>query len=195
MYMNIGITGLPGSGKSTLAYYLASYLPNCYVPDTDSIYYNMAMTKMNDELGWLYATAEGKKETYEYIINECLKKGINANKITDIEEKASVSLKMLNFLYTSNMLKSRTSQYNFVIIDFYLLPYLSDYHTIDYSILLNVEDSVRYENALKRMKNNEKREFSDDEKKRRIKKMIEFEKSNVIKWWGLIYGQIRKRFF
>ena len=195
--MNIGITGRPGSGKTTLAYYLTQLLPNCYFPDVDMIYHLKAHEKMMDSIGWRYVTAGTNKEeankAYKYILENCKEKGIEIQGDFSLKEKASYALSNLTFKYTQEYLyRDIPNNCDFVIIDFYLLPYLKKYCTLDYSIFLDVDSSIRFNHALERMSKNEGKQFSEKEKLERIKKMEEFENKENVNYQLINYDLVLK---
>lgn len=199
--MRIGITGKPGSGKTTLSYYLYQLLPNCYFPDMDMLYHNRGYEKMMNGIGWRYVTAgvsigknsEEPNKSYEYILKLCKEKGIEIEGDFSLKEKASYALSKLAFKYTKEYLDKDTPKYcDFVILDFYLLPYLSEFCGLDYNVFLDVDSSIRYEHALNRMSENEGKEFSDGEKANRIKKMEEFEKKENVNYHLIDYDSILK---
>ena len=168
--MRIGITGLPGSGKTTFAYYLAKLLPNCYLPDVDDIYHKFGKEKMMDSIGYKYIMAgilNDANESYEYVLEFCKKAGIEINGEFTLKEKASYALTELSFKYTNEYIyREIPKNSDFVILDFYMLPYLEKYCGLDYSVLLDVDASIRYNNALARMSKNEGKQFSEEEKKK-----------------------------
>ena len=195
--MEIGVTGRPGSGKTTFAYYLNQLLPNSYFPDMDMLYHNRGHEKMMDSIGWRYVTAGINKEeadkSYEYIIELCKEKGIEIYGDLSLKEKASYSLSKLSFKYTREYLdREIPKNCDFVIMDFYLLPYLKEFSSLDCSVFLDVDSSIRYNHALKRMSKNEGKEFSKEERESRIRKMEEFEKKENINYNLINYDLILK---
>jgi len=195
--MRIGITGGPGSGKTTFSYYLTQLLPNCYSPDVDMIYHNRGQEKMMDTIGWRYVTAGTKEEeankSYEYILKLCEERKIEINGDFSLKEKASYALSKLSFKYTKEYLdKEVPKNCDFVVLDFYLLPYLKEFCDLDYSVLLDVDASIRYDHALTRMSKNEGKSFSKEEKESRIKKMEEFEKKENVNYQIIKYDSILK---
>lgn len=195
--MNIGITGRPGSGKTTLAYYLTQLLPNSYLPDVDMIYHLRAHDKMMDGIGWRYVTAGTNKEeankAYEYILESCKEKGIEIQGDFSLKEKASYALSNLTFKYTEECLgRDIPKNCDFIIIDFYLLPYLNKFFELDYSVFLDVDTSIRFNHALERMSKNEGKQFSEEEKKERIRKMEEFENKENVNYQLINYDLVLK---
>lgn len=195
--MNIGITGRPGSGKTTLSYYLYQLLPNSYMPDVDMLYHLKAHDKMMDGIGWRYVTAGVNKEeadkAYAYIIENCKEKGIEIKGDFSLKEKASYSLSNLTFKYTKEYIdREIPNNCDFIILDFYLLPYLKKYCDLDYSVFLDVDDSIRFNHALERMSKNEGKQFSGNEKLERIKKMKEFEDKENVNYQLINYDLVLK---
>ena len=150
---------------------------------------------MMDGVGWKYVVEEKNIEetnkSFEYILNFCMERGIRINADFDLKQKASYALSKLAFKYTQEYLDNETPKNcDFIIFDFYLLPYLNEFCDSDYNILLDVDAATRYNRALIRMSKNVGKKFDEEEKAFRIKKMAEFEEKENVNYQLINYDLV-----
>lgn len=146
--MIIGITGKSGVGKSTISEFISHNLEKSKIIHIDSLHMDYLLTQ-----------AKRLKELYRDSI--IVDNNLNGLLLTSYPEKLSLIFKETYIEFEKILLKEIKSiqkSYDWIILDFFVLPNLqSIWNLCDYRILVELSsDDERYKRIISRSKNTDK---------------------------------------
>lgn len=130
-------------------------------------------------------------QMYKYILEIAETIRITINTELDIKQQIKIILQKINFYFTGLLLEQKIpADTDFIIIDFYLLPYLAEFCEIDFSIFIDTPTSLRHEYALNRIMNNKGNTLDKKEQNKTLEDMKLFDQTIKVDYTSFSYDYV-----